>query len=553
MLPNQTTTYTLTATNSYGTRTQEVTVTVEAAQNQVCEGDIDATTQAEVDALDSCSSIEGSLTIGGNDPNAIVSLQSLENLERVDGDLVIGVGRFSAFEAIDGNAVLPSLSGLDNLEFVGGHLTIIGNHALTSLEGLDNLVSIGGDVVIGDVVQVPLLGLGSFEDWPIGNDLLVSLKGLEKLTSIRGSLIVGQNKLLTSLEGLNNVSSIDGSLLIDGNLVLPSLTGLNQLSSVGEAVVIGRFDVFGGASSISLEGLNNLVSIGTTLHIIGPINSLLPLANVETAESIEIVSSALTNLAGLEKITTLSELTVARNENLISLEGLTALASVGKVRLEQNSSLMSLQGLSALASVGELSIFEEQTLVSLAGLENLTSLSSLEITGSPNLTSLQGIEGLASINDLKLFNMSVTSFAPLTNFNVTNSLSVIRSNITSFAGLEGTTLLLGGLIVDNNPALTSLAGLENVRIVGGVAFMIAANPLLESLDDLDALEIIRSYIVIMDNGLTSIAELDNIRGYRDNMLNVNISGNTNLDCSPPPDLPFVVDISNGNAVNCPRP
>jgi len=119
---------------------------------------------------------------------------------------------------IGGNAVLTSLTGLNNVTSIGEDLQIGGNPVLTSLTGLNNVNSIGGEL------------------WVSGNESLSNLDGLENLNSIEGDLTIGYwdypsggNPSLSSLMGLSNVTLINGSITIVDNTILTSLTGLDYI------------------------------------------------------------------------------------------------------------------------------------------------------------------------------------------------------------------------------------------------------------------------------------------------------------------------------------
>jgi len=107
---------------------------------------------------------------------------------------------------------LTSLSGLDNLTYVGTNIEIISNVNLTSLTGLEGLTSIGGFLAI------------------LSNNGLTSLAGLNNVTSIGGSLVIDHNQILTSLEGLENVASIEGYLTIRGNYLLTNISDLGSIN-----------------------------------------------------------------------------------------------------------------------------------------------------------------------------------------------------------------------------------------------------------------------------------------------------------------------------------
>jgi hypothetical protein len=567
--PSQSDTYTLTATNTYGTTSQGVTVTVGTSQTQVCEGDIDVTTQAEVDALRECSSITGNLLIKEAQEGTIFSLRALENLERIEGGLTIGGVNIDVFPYISANSELSSLEGLDNLEFVGGNLFIGGNRLLTSLEGLNKLSRVGGNVTIGAITLVPG-PLASLDNFTLSNDSLTSLSGLEGLRSIGRSLSITANYSLTSLSGLEGLRSIPGNLHISnasltslegldnivfisqnvdiwtGDGALTSLAALNNLTSIGGSLTIDFYRHGTGASTpssfTSLEGLNNLTSIGTDLRLGVTINSLAPLAKLETVENVYLYDTALTNLTGLENVSSLSTLELLRNKSLTFTTGLTALNSVETFKVSGNGVLNSLQGFDSLTSIGR-----------------------LEITDEPALAAVAGMQNLASVNDFILVNTGLGSLAPLNNVNVTNHLAIDKSQLSSLAGLEGTVELGVNLIITNNPRLTSLTGLNNLVIVSSEtplfrpelyagSFFIRNNNALVSLEGLEKLEQVRGPVYVLGNAsLTSIEQLTGIQDYNDSVYEVTVANNPNFDCTPPPILPFIVDVSSGNLIDCPTP
>ena len=79
---------------------------------------------------------------------------------------------------IQTNAI-TSLSGLAQLETIGGRLTIRFCDNLLSLNGLHNLTSIGGTHLF---IQ--------------SNDALTDLSGLESLTTVSGNLLIRNNDAL---------------------------------------------------------------------------------------------------------------------------------------------------------------------------------------------------------------------------------------------------------------------------------------------------------------------------------------------------------------------
>lgn len=98
------------------------------------------------------------------------------------------------------------MTGLENVQSIGGELGIRNNDDLTSLTGLNNINTIGGGLFIS------------------GNNALQSLNGLEKLNSLtvqpgfKSSLEISDNPKLKDLKGLDSLNyATIGKLKINGN------------------------------------------------------------------------------------------------------------------------------------------------------------------------------------------------------------------------------------------------------------------------------------------------------------------------------------------------
>ena len=161
------------------------------------------TSQAQIDDFHAnyptCIEVDGDVEIHGND---ITNLNGLNVLTAIWGNLSIGISS-------PGNPALTSLTGLDNVTYIGGNLLIWDNDVLTNLTGLEGLDSIENEFRILD------------------NDALINLEGMEGLTSI-GDFEIHYNNALMSLTGLDGLTSTE-SLSIMGNDALTSLTGLGNI------------------------------------------------------------------------------------------------------------------------------------------------------------------------------------------------------------------------------------------------------------------------------------------------------------------------------------
>ncbi len=140
--------------------------------------------------------------------------------------------------------MLTSISGLNNVTSIGGHLEINYNDAMTGISGLNNVTSIGEHLEINN------------------NVALINLTGLESLTSIEGSLSIYNNASLTGISGLSNATSVENYLMIYNNPVLTGLTGLDNLETIG-----GNFNIQNNDVLASLTALDNLTSIGGYISI----------------------------------------------------------------------------------------------------------------------------------------------------------------------------------------------------------------------------------------------------------------------------------------------
>jgi hypothetical protein len=221
------------------------------------------TTQAQIDSFainyPNCTQIGGALLIGDLGGSDITNLNGLSVLTSIDGNLRIG---FYEGMVPGSNPLLTSLSGLGNLEYIGGMLEVVLNPLLTNFIGLGGLMSIGGGLEIS------------------GNDSLASLTGLDNLTYIGGKVVIsgycnGSGFSLTSLTGLDNVTSIDGKLRIQYT-ALQTLSGLNSLNSIG-----GGLEISGNPYLISLTGIDG-INAGSITGLGINVNGLLSTCEVQS-------------------------------------------------------------------------------------------------------------------------------------------------------------------------------------------------------------------------------------------------------------------------------
>ncbi|RLD50962.1 MAG: hypothetical protein DRJ05_18940, partial [Bacteroidetes bacterium] len=199
----------------------------------------------------------------------------------------------SGYLSISNNDALTSLTGLENLTYIGEYLEIYENWGLISLTGLENLETISGYLSISN------------------NDALTSLTGLENLTYIGEYLEIYENWGLISLTGLENLETIGGYLSIGSNLFLSSLTGLDNINAASINDLEITYNSF--LASCEVQSICDfLASPNGTIEIYG---------NAPGCNSIEEIDS-LCNIMDIHEFTTKNEVMVfpnpTKNEIFIS-------------------------------------------------------------------------------------------------------------------------------------------------------------------------------------------------------------------------------------------
>lgn len=239
------------------------------------------TTQSQIDSFPinypGCTEIGGSVEIRGGD---ISDLSGLSNINSIGGKLIFifchslhsleGLEELSTIDSMlvfQQNYFLSNLSGLGNLSSIGTGFVILGNSSLTSFSGLEELTSVGGTI------------------WMEENYTLNSLTGLGNLTTIGGSLMILINSALNNLHGLEGLTNIGGELYISYNGIMSDLTGLENLESIG-----GGIRCWSNSSLIKLTALYGLNEVGGQLSIRSndALSSLDGLDNISPASISEL-------------------------------------------------------------------------------------------------------------------------------------------------------------------------------------------------------------------------------------------------------------------------
>jgi hypothetical protein len=250
---------------------------------------------------------------------------------------------------------------------------------------------------------------------------------------------------------------VNGNLRIEGADIV-DLTPLASLSGIS-----GLLEIQNNTTLLSLDGLDNLATVGGLLMSGNPVlASLSPLANLHSDAILPLVienQATLTNLHGLEGITGANYLRIQGNTNLQTLTGLDNLTIIrGEFLITQNPALLHLDQLAKLTTLQSTLILDDNPLLeNLHGLSHLTSIGgTLFLNGTNKLTDLQGLQNVTS-----MFALDIKD-------------NEFLQNLDAFSGITS----LHSLRVRNNAVLSDCCGLYPILNANGVSGVIeiSGNP-----------------------------------------------------------------------------
>ncbi|MBP8811412.1 MAG: hypothetical protein KBG48_22045 [Kofleriaceae bacterium] len=281
-------------------------------------------TQADVDDLPDCFSVDGDLIVEGS---PLVDLKAFEQLGYVGGDLILR-----------DNSRLTSLDGLVDID-VGGDLTVEGNARLTDLTGLEATTSLGA-LTIRD------------------NAALETLGGLADLATVTGAVVIEGNPRLDSLAGLGALRRAGAVSIVDND----ALVGLSALSNLGTADAL---TVRGNARLSSVSGMSELLSVtALTIHDNPALLSLNGLAITDVTGDVDLSANGLTTLASRLSLTRVGgDLVIDGHGALTAVDGLApALRVTGAITLSNNAGLRSVYPLYVGTTAAQLVVMSNPSL-----------------------------------------------------------------------------------------------------------------------------------------------------------------------------------------------
>ena len=220
-------------------------------------GDITVRTQAELNALFvaliSIDTIDGDLTIGYTDTGStsdITDLTILGNMAHITGNLII-----------QQNGQLVNLTGLNNLQTIGGYFQVDDNSRLTALN-FSKLQTIGGYFQVNDNAQLTAFDFSKLEtiegNFNVHVNNRLTTLDFPALQTIEGSFQVNNNDGLTSFGNFTKLQIIEGYVDVSNNDRLTTLGNFSKLETIE-----GYFSVTNNDTLTTLGSFPALLSIGT--------------------------------------------------------------------------------------------------------------------------------------------------------------------------------------------------------------------------------------------------------------------------------------------------
>jgi len=459
-----------------------------------------ASTVTSFDALEALTTIDGDLRVIANPQLTSMRLPRLTSVGR---DVVVEAN--PVVDAIELDALTRARDVViaDDAKLTGLQLGALADverdlraFDLASLESiaLPALESVGRTVHIGfvDWLQEDEIGLTPVVDHP--NTALRAL-ALPKLAFVGDVLAVEENVALGAV-ALPALAEVGGhvEIFLNGQLASLDLAGLER---VGLMMFIARNE------KLALIALPRLVEMTAPVEARDTFTGLVDLAGGQLHISNNFALRSL-RLDALERLPT-GGLVLMHTDDLVSFEA-PKLTELGVLRLEDNLSLgafslprlsrccteqnplpppllgsptavlvrgnpllSSLEGLGGLERVdGDLVIQGSNLLTSLAGLDRIAQVTGDVQIDTLGVRSLEGLGALTSVGKTLTLNS-----LPIVDVDGLRALRSVRSlaldsltSLRSVCGLASVEALPGSLRLTDNPALESLAGLDQLGQVG---------------------------------------------------------------------------------------
>ena len=190
-------------------------------------------TQAEVDAAITCTTLGGSLTIGGPDSD-IFNLDGLSNIQKIDKYLDVNdmpaytnpMDIFPSLSIIEWglswrNTAVESIDGFHALTEIGDTIDFSSNPNVHTITGFESLHTVWGNVKLSS------------------DDILTTIPQFESLEFIVSDLVISDNPSLAEITGFTALKFVDVSFQLVGNPNLSNLCGFHEYFTFSSGLYSG--------------------------------------------------------------------------------------------------------------------------------------------------------------------------------------------------------------------------------------------------------------------------------------------------------------------------
>ena len=442
-------------------------------------------------------------------------------------DLTVFNGYYRQINDITG---LEYATRLTSAEFTGNFISdltpladlttlvilILDNNTITNITSLENLTDLTTlNLAVNRIGNItPLENLTALETLNLSENLIDDLTPLGTLNALTHLYLTSNNiRDVSPLVRLKNLvvleisgNSIENPELLAGiakNVkaaeVVPSVIPDQALASaVRRALELGgtvpitiadlqRLTTLQVVSSDvrSLAGLEHAMSL-TTLVISGSsITDITRLAGLTQLTTLNLDAGAITDITSFGELTSLTTLRLAGNAitDITSLEGLTSLTTLNLA----GNAITDITSLEELTSLTTLNL-SNNPIRNLEMLSGLTGLTTLELSGN-SISDLNIISDFTALRTLNLSNNSITDITRLQNFKELNALDLSSNAISDLSSLAGltqlTTLNLNNNTVSNLTALADLINLTTLKLAENAVSVLNPITTLRRLKVLD--------------------------------------------------------------------
>lgn len=419
-------------------------------------------------------------------------VSALSNLRVVLGSLALPANipvLLPALEYVAGNLEIGDSASsevkLPALQAIGGDLNVRG--ALAALH-LDHLGTIAGGIALApqaafQLALPSLVSIGGSLQSTLSPVTAIDLPAVER---VRGSVSLDGMPMLVEVS-MPRIVEIRGSLVLAG---MPALSTLDiaQLVAVGRTFYVSNLPAL---HALQLPSLRELAGLDVVIAVTGVEELDFPALEDSQACPVFAANPQLRSVS----------FPVLTHMICLSIYDSPPLASVTAPMIDQLDGLNISGGgqaltldFTALSRVRTFVALRTASLADLSGLRALTDADELIIDHIDQLPDLRGLSALQNLSSLQIMS---------------------NPAMTSLAGLENVTRLATRVDIIDNAALRSLGGLQNITSLGAVNF--DNDPMLTGLE-LPSLLSIDDFLGIGHMAsLASLSGLDPLRSVAGNI------------------------------------